>query len=52
VTVPALVGGVALLSTVFLWTPRYCCGSEMVTLLGPVRAISGMVEEIRANLKD
>ena len=52
----AVLGGALLtllvLASAFLWTPRYCCGRDMVTPWGPITAIDGMIEEMRANLAD
>jgi hypothetical protein len=51
-TAAGVLGGTLVVASLFVWTPRYCCGTEMVTPWGPLTAISGMVEEIRANLAD
>jgi hypothetical protein len=44
--------GLLIVASLFTWSIKYCCGSDVLTVWGPVTSITGMWEEIESNLAD
>ena len=44
--------GLIILASMFTWSVKYCCGSDVLRVFGPVTSITGIWEEIGSNVAD